>query len=70
VSIIGFDDLPFCEIVSPRLSTIRVSKQEMGQVAVRRVMEIAQDPEGSKLKIQLCTQFVERDSVRKITEKE
>lgn len=66
VSIIGFDDLPFCEIASPRLSTIRVSKQEMGQIAVRRLMEIVQDAEGSKLKIQVCTQFVERDSVREI----
>ena len=67
VSIIGFDDLPFCEIASPRLSTIRVSKQEMGQIAVRRLMEIVQDAEGSKLKIQVCTQFVERDSVREIS---
>ncbi len=67
VSVIGFDDLPFCEIASPRLSTIRVSKQEMGQVAVRRLMEIIREPEGSKLKIQVCTQFVERDSVREIS---
>ena len=66
VSVIGFDDLPFCEIAAPRLSTIRVSKQEMGQVAVRRLMEIIREPEGSKLKIQVCTQFVERDSVREI----
>ncbi len=70
VSVIGFDDLPFCEIASPRLSTIRVSKQEMGQIAVRRLMEIAQEPEGSKLKIQVCTQFVERDSVREIVREE
>ncbi len=63
VSIIGFDDLPFCEIASPRLSTIRVSKQEMGQLAVRRIMEIAGDVGESNLKIQVCTQFIERDSV-------
>ncbi len=66
VSVIGFDDLPFCEIASPRLSTIRVSKQEMGQLAVKRLMEIINDSEGSKLKIQVCTQFVERESVREL----
>lgn len=66
VSIIGFDDLPFCEISSPRLTTIRVSKQEMGQLAVKRIQEIIQNAGGSNLKIQVCTQFVERDSVREL----
>ncbi len=64
VSIIGFDDLPFCEISYPRLTTIRVSKQEMGQLAVKRMTEIMKNADGSNLKIQVCTQFVERDSVR------
>lgn len=69
VSIIGFDDLPFCEIASPRLTTIRVSKQEMGQVAVRRMKEIITNNEKSKLKIQVCTQFIERDSVKDMNSK-
>ena len=63
ISIIGFDDLPFCEIASPRLSTIRVSKQEMGRLAVKRLMQIVNGDEESKLKMQVCTQFIERDSV-------
>lgn len=68
ISIIGFDDLPFCEISSPRLTTIRVSKQEMGEVAVRRMHEMIREPEGIKLKIGVCTNFVERDSVKEIIE--
>ena len=64
ISIIGFDDLPFCEIASPRLTTIRVSKQEMGEIAVRRMHEIIQHPNGVKVKIEVCTTFVERDSMR------
>ncbi|MCP1111400.1 LacI family DNA-binding transcriptional regulator [Ohessyouella blattaphilus] len=66
ISIIGFDDLPFCEITTPRLTTIRVSKQEMGMVAVRRMDEMIKMPGKSKLKISICTEFVERDSVRMI----
>lgn len=67
VSMIGFDDLPFCEISSPRLTTIRVSKQEMGQIAVRRMKELIVSGGGAKQKIQVCTQFMERDSVRDLT---
>lgn len=66
VSIIGFDDLPFCEITTPRLTTIRVSKQEMGVIAVRRMNDMIKNPGRSKMKIGVCTEFVERESVREI----
>lgn len=68
VSVIGFDDLPFCEISSPRLTTIRVSKQEMGEIAVRRMHEMIRFSDGVRTKIGVCTSFVERDSVKEITE--
>lgn len=68
ISIIGFDDLPFCEIMSPRLTTLRVSKQEMGQLAVRRISDMIKHGGDVKTKIQVCTQFVERDSVKDLNE--
>lgn len=64
VSLIGFDDLTSCEISTPRLTTIKVFKQEMGQLAVRRLLEVIRDGNGIKSKIQICTEFVERDSVK------
>ncbi|MFA9377783.1 MAG: LacI family DNA-binding transcriptional regulator [Lachnotalea sp.] len=66
VSIIGFDDIPFCEISSPRLTSLRVPKQEMGQIAVRRIMDMINNTSTVKIKTQVCTEFVERDSVRKL----
>lgn len=63
VSIIGFDDLPFCEIAVPRLTSLRVPKQEMGRLAVRRIVEMMQERSTAKTKIQICTEFIERDSV-------
>ena len=67
ISIIGFDDLPFCEIASPRLTTLRVNKQEMGQLAVRRMIEQIKFGSDTKIKIEVSTHFIERDSVRDIT---
>ena len=66
ISIIGFDDLPFSEIATPRLTTIRVSKQEMGQLAVRRIIDMMKYGGDIRTKIQVCTDFVERDSVRNL----
>lgn len=63
ISVIGFDDLPFCEISSPRLTSLRVPKQEMGRLAVRKMIEMIGKDQGVHMKIQLCTEFVERDSV-------
>lgn len=64
VSIIGFDDLPFCEISYPRLTSLRVEKQEMGALAVRRVIEIVKKAPRIHTKTEVCTEFIERDSVK------
>ncbi|MFA9463980.1 MAG: LacI family DNA-binding transcriptional regulator [Velocimicrobium sp.] len=66
ISIIGFDDLPFCEIATPRLTTLRVAKQEMGQAGAKRIIELIKKPSAVNLKIQVCTSFVERDSVKEL----
>lgn len=64
VSIVGFDDLPFCTISNPPLTTIKVYNYEMGCAAVRRLMELANYGDGYRTKIQVTSSFVERDSVR------
>lgn len=66
ISIIGFDDLPFCEISTPRLTSLRVPKQEMGQLAVRKIIEMTKGADNIRTKIQVCTEFIVRDSVRKL----
>ena len=67
ISLIGFDDLDSSEISTPRLTTIRVFKQEMGQLAVRRLKDVMKDGNGIKSKIQICTEFIERDSVKDLS---
>lgn len=45
VSIVGFDDLPFAEISTPRLTSLRVPKQKMGEMAVHRIAEMTREEE-------------------------
>ena len=64
ISIIGFDDLPFSEISNPALTTLRVPNTEMGQLAVRRIVDIIKKKDLINVKIQVCTKFIIRDTVR------
>ncbi len=66
VSVVGFDNMPFCDITSPPLTTINVQKREMGEAAVRRVLEKMENRADSPMKLQLLTSFCERSSVRKL----
>lgn len=67
ISIVGFDDMPFCEISHPPLSTIRVFKKEMGLIAVRQLVQVIQFGWKVKTKTQICTEFIERESVRQLS---
>ena len=65
VSVVGFDDLPFSEISSPPLTTLRVEKREMGKMAVRRLVELI-DGIGTDTvtKIQVCPRIIYRSTVK------
>lgn len=63
ISIIGFDDMPMCAYVEPSLTTIQVNKQNMGQFAVERLMQLIDKPSSATAKIELSTELVVRNSV-------
>ncbi len=64
VSVIGFDDLSFSSVSFPPLTTLRVPKQEMGRVAVRRIVELLKADGEPCLKQEVIPSFIERESVR------
>lgn len=67
VSIIGFDDTPFCEMSSPTLTTICVDKQGMGALAVKQVISnIKKGTIKSITKTQVATKLIIRNSVASI----
>ena len=64
ISIVGFDDLPLCEYVTPPLTTIHVPKQYMGEKAAERLLELINTKDHYPIKIEINTQLKERSSVR------
>ena len=63
ISIIGFDNISYGSICEPPLTTINVYKREMGETAVRELLFAVENHSGVRMKIQVCTDFVERGSV-------
>ncbi|SIQ42106.1 LacI family DNA-binding transcriptional regulator [Halanaerobium kushneri] len=66
VSIIGFDDMPYCEICEPKMSTVKVHKQYLGEVAVKRLIEKIEYDDYVNQKIEISTELVERNSIKKV----
>ena len=65
ISIVGFDDLAYSAVSVPALTTIRVHKQEMGREAVRRLLTCTSGRK-ERVKVEICTDFIERESVCRI----
>ena len=65
VSIIGFDDVPMCDMMVPPLSTMKVRKRELGATAVQRLLDRVADPKRECLKMCMATKLVKRQSVSK-----
>ena len=63
ISVIGFDDISFCEVFLPHLTTVRVYKKELGQVAVQELIALMQNPERVKTKTTTLNELIIRNSV-------
>lgn len=67
VSIIGFDDMPFCEISHPRLTTMKSYNREIGKIAAMRLLTRIRHPDVPRVKIDVDMDLIERESVAKPT---
>lgn len=66
VSIVGFDDLTYATICNPPLTTMRVPNHEMGEIAVKRIIEQIREPRDYTCVTHLSTAFITRQSVRRL----
>jgi len=63
LSVVGFDNIAMANQIIPPLTTVHVHKTWMGVLAVRRLLERAQDPAQPTVTMILSTELVVRESV-------
>ena len=59
VSLIGFDDLPFAAMVTPRLSSFQVDSQALGSAAIQLMLRRLADPSARPLQTEVGVRAVE-----------
>ena len=62
VSLVGFDDMPFCTITEPALSTISVNKKMLGTIAVENLIDLITSDKDYHSKTLLGVDLIPRDS--------
>lgn len=69
ISVIGFDDIELSRSVVPELTTMNVQKELMGKKAVQKLIARINGMEGVAEKLSLAANLVERNSVRKLSDR-
>jgi LacI family transcriptional regulator len=62
IALVGFDDIEHCSHIEPRLTTIRVYKEELGAIAVKRLVEMIKNPGSGINRVYARVKLVVRDS--------
>ena len=63
IALIGFDDLPVAVYLEPSLTTIHVPKKYIGEMAVKRLIDIMGTKDHLPVKIEVSTKLKKRRSV-------
>lgn len=67
LSIVGFDNTPLCEYVTPKLTTIEQDIAMKGENAARMLLDLIEDGSSEKMSVKLPVRIIERQSVRIIS---
>lgn len=68
ISFVGFDDIAMAKYSDPPLSTVKVYKEEIGSIAVRKLLDEINNPEqvGIQITTMMPVKLVKRESVIKL----
>jgi LacI family transcriptional regulator len=64
VSVVGFNDMPYADRVSPPLTTVRVPQYDLGRRAAALLLETIKDPSRRPVTERIPPELVVRDSTR------
>ncbi|MGC2774669.1 MAG: substrate-binding domain-containing protein, partial [Bradyrhizobium sp.] len=62
VSVVGHNDMPFVDMVSPPLTTARIAQRDMGGAAARLLLARIASPAGEREHIVLAPRLIIRGS--------
>ncbi len=62
LSVVGFDDIPFCMMLDKTLTTMRVNKERLGSAAVKLLDEKITAETEECVKLQITTKLIVRES--------
>lgn len=68
VSLIGYDDISACKIAEPPLTTVGVNTDDIGRIAVDRLIHRMKEPGDYHVTITVSSKMVLRESVSRIME--
>lgn len=66
ISIVGFDDIGFSLFANPSLSTVKRPIEKISEQGARQILSLIKNPTENDGQISIETQFIERESVRKL----
>ena len=64
ISIVGFDDIPFSAVTMPALTTMRISRSQMGTLAVDAIRKRVKHPDWPGMHMLIGGKLIERASAR------
>src|SRR5258707_1861383 len=64
ISVIGFDNLPYTELMNPPLTTVHAPRLELGRTAATMLLHLINGEALEMTRVVLPTEFVERQSCR------
>ncbi|MDF2877187.1 MAG: transcriptional regulator, LacI family [Clostridia bacterium] len=62
ISVVGFDDIPFCMMLDKSLTTMRVNKERLGQLAVQLLDSKINEPSDECIKMIVRPKLIKRES--------
>ena len=62
ISVMGIDDLPISDLLTPRLTTMHIPARELGETAVEMLIELSTQGQRVVRRTELACRLIERDS--------